>query len=165
MWFLSTLDYWENMKWKLNSQNANYRLNTAISFSRLRSLFCFFFTHFMANIFPVFFSFTMYTSENAPLFINAATQWARVIDDAVADCIQTSQKESSLFFRIKELLIKYGDLNRVPGYWCPGGAHLDPKCREEKRRQQRVGMILINKTNLQSKLHARPKKSEETRKH
>lgn len=45
-----------------------YFLNTLISFSRLRSIFCFFFTHFMANIFPVFFSFTMYTSEKAPLW-------------------------------------------------------------------------------------------------
>lgn len=45
-----------------------YFLNTLISFSRLRSVFCFFFTHFMANIFPVFFSFTMYTSEKAPLW-------------------------------------------------------------------------------------------------
>lgn len=34
-------------------------LSTAISFSRFRFSFCFFFTHFMANIFPVFFSFTM----------------------------------------------------------------------------------------------------------
>lgn len=47
-----------------------YFLNTLISFSRLRSTFCFFFTHFMANIFPVFFSFTMYTSEKAPLWYN-----------------------------------------------------------------------------------------------
>lgn len=36
-----------------------YFLNTAISFSRLMSLFFFFFTHFMANIFPVFLSRTM----------------------------------------------------------------------------------------------------------
>lgn len=55
------------------SSHLKYLLSTAISFSRLRSLFCFFFTHFMAKSFPVFFSFTMYTSENAPLIIDTQT--------------------------------------------------------------------------------------------
>lgn len=71
MWFLPTLTaerIWNESR-RLIKIHVNYLLNTAISFSRLRSLFCFFFTHFMANIFPVFFSFTMYTSENAPLLI------------------------------------------------------------------------------------------------
>lgn len=53
------------------TRRKSHLLSTVISFSRLRSLFCFFFTHFMANIFPVFFSFTMYTSEKAPLLNHA----------------------------------------------------------------------------------------------
>lgn len=54
-------------------RRKSHLLSTVISFSRLTSLFCFFFTHFMANIFPVFFSFTMYTSEKAPLLNHADT--------------------------------------------------------------------------------------------
>lgn len=88
-------------------------LNTAISFSRLRSLFCFFFTHFMANNFPVFFSFTMNTSENAPLLVNTRTRWVNNDGFDHTDRDKKSppvrRNESSLLIRIGELLIKYGD--------------------------------------------------------
>lgn len=47
--------------------DTSHLLNTAISFSRIRSLLLFFFTHFMAKCFPVFLSFTIKTSANAPL--------------------------------------------------------------------------------------------------
>lgn len=105
MWNLPTLDCWANI----------HLLNTAISFSRLRSLFCFFFTHLMANNFPVFFSFTMNTSEKAPLLINTQTRWVNKNGFNHTDRDKKSppvwRNESSLLIRIGELLIKYGDLN------------------------------------------------------
>ena len=51
-----------------------YFLNTLISFSRLLFARNFFFRHFRAYRFPVFFSRTMNTSEKEPL---RERQWAR----------------------------------------------------------------------------------------
>ena len=81
--------YWENVEVEVNKV-APYFLNTAISFSRLRSLFCFFFTHFMANSLSVFLSLTMYTSEKAPLSESTRT------NTLSTDLLPTQQPAASL---------------------------------------------------------------------
>ncbi len=97
-----------NVRFLHHSLIQSYVLNTVISFSRLMSLLFFFFTHFRAKRFPVFLSFTMKTSENAPLEKVKTERWGKV------KCAITWDSVLSMDLRESMILVYV-----MPAWHCP----------------------------------------------